>query len=246
MLRKLKREFGEAVYGALISPTARAVRRDRITYLLAKKLLNMERELARVARERISGDFVEFGVALGGSSILLAQSMGANQRFHGFDVFGMIPPPSSEKDDEASRERYAIIESGRSGGIGGDVYYGYRDDLLVRVTNSFAQYGMTVDQDYISLHKGLFADTWPTAAKTIEQIAFTHIDCDWYEPVKFCLDAIADRTAPGGAIVMDDYNDYGGCRTATREFLARRPEFRVGRNFGNLIIRRNQRRACHV
>ena len=78
---------------------------------------------------------------------------------------------------------------------------------------------MTVDQDRVNLHKGLFQDTWPKAMKTIEQIAFAHIDCDWYEPVKFCLNAIADRIAPGGAIVMDDYNDYVGCRTATREFL---------------------------
>ena len=57
--------------------------------------------------------------------------------------------------------------------------------------------------------------------------------------MKYCLNAVADKMAIGGTIVMDDYNDYGGCRTATNEFLGERQDFVVSRNFGNLIIRRN-------
>jgi asparagine synthase (glutamine-hydrolysing) len=239
MQTTLKHELVDIVYGALISRTARAVRRERMTYLSTKKLLNMERELRRIKKDGIPGDYVEFGIALGGSAVLAASAMDRNRRFHGFDVFGMIPPPESEKDDIVSRDRYAVIQSGQSKGIGGDIYYGYRDDLFTEVVENFRRHGIAVDQKRVSLHKGLFQDTWPAASAEIGQIAFGHIDCDWYEPVKYCFDAIAERVSPGGAIVVDDYNDYGGCRTATEELLRMRPEFQIARNSGSLILRKS-------
>ena len=44
-----------------------------------------------VVRRGVHGDFVEAGIALGGSAIVLARLMGADRRFHGYDVFGMDP-----------------------------------------------------------------------------------------------------------------------------------------------------------
>lgn len=69
------------------------------------------------------GDFAEFGVALGGSAIVLGTSLDGRRCFDGYDVFGMIPPPG-EKDGEDSKKRYRIIEARKSASIGGDVYYG--------------------------------------------------------------------------------------------------------------------------
>ncbi len=65
------------------------------------------------------------------------------------------------------------------------------------------------------------------------------IDCDWYDPVKYCLNAVAEGFAPGGDIVLDEYQDYGGCKQATEEFLTGRPNFeRVEGE--NLILRRKR------
>ena len=51
-------------------------------------------------------------------------------------------------------------------------------------------------------------------------------DCGWHDPVRYCLGAIAGRIAPGdGTIILDDCNDYQGCRTATDEFLRERDDF---------------------
>ncbi len=58
-------------------------------------------------------------------------------------------------------------------------------------------------------------------------MAFAHIDCDWYEAVKFCLDRLAYVLSPRGIIVLDDYHAYGGCRVAVAEFLAKHPDFRL-------------------
>lgn len=207
-----------------VSPTARRVRRERLTYLHVLKLRRMEQAMRRVDAAGVAGDFLEFGVALGGSAILLAeQAVRHGRGFHGFDVFATIPPPTSDKDDEKSKRRYEVIASGGSTGIGGDEYYGYKQDLFAEVCGSFARHGVPVDGSRVRLHKGLFEDTWDSAG--VASIALVHIDCDWYDPVAFCLAAVADCLNPGGLIVLDDYHDYGGARTAVDEFLASRPDF---------------------
>jgi hypothetical protein len=50
--------------------------------------------------------------------------------------------------------------------------------------------------------KGLFDQTWPSSAS--ERIAFAHLDCDWYDPVRYCLGAVADRLSPGGVMMLDE------------------------------------------
>lgn len=207
---------------ARLGSTTRAVLDDRLTYLSVGKLRRLEEAIRRTAG--IPGDVLEFGVALGGSGIILAKGARSDRRFHGFDVFGMIPRPTSEKDDTHSKERYAVIKAGQSQGIGqADIYYGYRTDLLSEVKAAFARHGVTVDDDRIRFHKGLFEDTWPDAP--ISQVALAHIDCDWYDPVAFCLKSCAEKLSDGGLLIIDDYNDYGGCKTAVDEFLSAHPEY---------------------
>lgn len=209
-----------------MSPLAQQVRREHLTYLSPAKLARLERTLASVLERGVPGDVLEFGVALGGSAIVLAANATQHQRsFHGFDVFAMIPAPTSDKDDEKSKRRYEVIASGQSQGIGGEQYYGYRDDLYGEVVAAFGRYGLSIDHKSVSLHKGLFEDAWP--ACDCMAVAFAHIDCDWYEPVKFCLEALADTLVPGGAIVLDDYHAYGGAKIAADEFLQAHDTFTI-------------------
>lgn len=216
-----------------LHPTTRRVVRDRLTYLPVEKLRRLERAI--IETRDVPGDLVEFGVALGGSGIILAQDSRSGRHFHGFDVFGMIPPPTSEKDDDKSRSRYQVIKSGASEGIDGDEYYGYRPDLLSDVKASFARYGVPVEGEMIQLHKGLFEETWGAAA--IGSIALVHIDCDWYDPVDFCLRVCSEKLSDGGVIIIDDYNDYGGCRVAVDEFLSARLDFTIEHGM-NPILRK--------
>lgn len=220
MLRSLKR----SVLLALLSPLARTVLRERLTMLGPRKLLRLERAAATLRRRGVRGDFAEFGLALGGSSILLARhALRDGRQFHGFDVFGMIPPPTSAKDDATSKARYEEIAAGRSKGIGGDPYYGYVADLFEVVRGAFGRHGVPVDGERVTLHKGLFEATLPGYAD--RPVALAHVDCDWYDPARLVLSRLADRVSPGGVIVMDDYHAYGGARTATEEFLRERRDF---------------------
>jgi asparagine synthase (glutamine-hydrolysing) len=217
-----------------LSRLSRAVKDQKLTYLSDTKLLRLEQALRQATTA--DGEFVEFGVALGGSAIMIANAAAsARRRFFGFDVFGLIPPPASDKDDARSKTRYDVIASGQATGIGGDKYYGYRDNLYDDVVRAFQRNGLAVDGRSISLVKGLFEDTLPTTDTGC--VAFCHIDCDWYDPVKFCLNQIAARLAPHGLILLDDYHDYGGCAQATREFLDANPDFAL-LDGPNVILRR--------
>ena len=91
-----------------------------------------------------------------------------------------------------------------------------------------------MDGRRIALHEGLFEDTLHPP----REVAFAHIDCDWYDPVKLCLQRIVPRLSPGAHLILDDYNDYGGCRRATDEFLEDAPDLQIVSRAPNFVLRR--------
>ena len=214
---------------------------ERLTYLSAPALRTLERCVRSVRRDGVSGDFVETGVALGGSGVVLAGRLDAGREFHGFDGFGMIPPPS-DHDPPAVHERYRTIAEGRAAGIGGDTYSGYISDLYQRVVDTFARYGQPVDGHRVQLHPGLFEDTLHPQ----RPIALAHIDCDWFDPVKLCLERIWSKLSPGGFVILDDYAFYGGCTAAVDAFIADRSDATVVQLTPTAVLRKATDLRCAV
>lgn len=208
-------------------PLARRIRRDNLTYLPYERLRSL-REAAREVQS-VQGVVVETGVALGGSGILLASEL-ADREFHGYDVFGEFPSPGPDDPPEA-HEVHQVILSGEAMGPGREAFTGNMSDWYGQVKDSFARYGAPVG-DRVHLHKGLVEDTlkpeWP--------IALAHIDTDWYDPVKICLERIAPHLQPGARVVLDDYYDFGGCKKATDEFVSKTPGFTVVRDRGHMVL----------
>jgi hypothetical protein len=134
----------------------------------------------------------------------------------------MIPEPS-ERDGADVHQRYAEIAGGRAKGVGGETYYGYRDDLLTEVAESFSRLGVPPAEHNVELIQGLFEDT----IDLDEPVAFAHLDGDWYESTMTCLERIAPLLVPGGTIVLDDYYKWSGCRAAVDEYFADRDGFRL-------------------
>ena len=205
-----------------VAEVVEAVRRERLSFLsedLLRSLVVCVREIEQTGRE---GLIIEAGAARGGSAIVMAAAKAPEREMRVYDVFGMIPPPG-EADGEDVHERYATIVSGKAGAPDGELYYGYREDLLGEVTESFARHGVAVDESNVRLVEGLFADT----ITGDEPVALAHLDGDWYESTMTCLERIAPRLVPGGRIVLDDYFHWSGCRTAVDEYFADRPGFRL-------------------
>ena len=198
------------------------IRRARLTYCGPPKLENLSHAIERIVREGIRGDFIEAGVALGGSAILMGSLKPSNTELHLYDVFGMIPPPGDQDGEDAHR-RYDVIKSGASPGLGSDRYYGYVDSLQDKVLLNMGRWGLSCQKDLIELHPGLFEETlFPS-----KPIALAHIDCDWYESVNVCITRILPHLAQGGIMVFDDYHSYSGCKKAVDQLLSSRPELQI-------------------
>jgi O-methyltransferase len=191
----------------------------KLTFLRRRNLADLAEAVKRADRDNIPGLIIEAGTALGGSAILMAKLKRPARPLVVYDAFGMIPAPS-ERDEHDVHERYAKIASGRAEGIGGEAYYGYRDDLLGDVTRSFARFGVSLERDHVSLIAGFFDDT----LRVSEPVAVAHIDADWYDSVMTCLRRIGPYLAPGGRFVIDDYYSYSGCRHAVDQYLADNPD----------------------
>ena len=217
--RALARLTGRRPSGSPADPVIGEVRRQKLTYLSVGALNDLFEAAKQADRSRRPGVFIEAGCALGGSAIVLAKAKHPQRPLFIHDVFGMIPPPN-EEDGEDVHRRYQRIKSGQAAGIGGDPYYGYETELVDKVRGSFAASGVPVDTNAVSLVEGLFQDT----ITGDEPVALAHIDGDWYESVRTCLERIGPRLSPGGVMVIDDYFHWSGCRTAVDQFLAKHPD----------------------
>jgi len=186
------------------------LRAKNLTYLSSSKLAKLATACRTIEESHMPGIFVEAGCALGGSSILMASLKSAERPFLIYDVFGMIPAPTAD-DTPDVHDRYRTIVEGKSEGIGKDPYYGYEKNLYEIVHSNLASFGIACDRQSVSL----LQDTM-----NIEQpVALAHVDVDWYDPVKTCLERIFPHLVVGGSIILDDYHDWGGCRKATDEYL---------------------------
>jgi asparagine synthase (glutamine-hydrolysing) len=73
------------------------------------------------------------------------------------------------------------------------------------MTKNFAACGFPADGSRIFLIQGSFEETLPGAGN--RPIALAHIDCDWCEPVAFCLDHVYPRH-----LRIDDNNNHFSAR----------------------------------
>jgi len=208
------------------------VREESLTYLSQDNLGALASVAMEADRASRPGLIIEAGTALGGSAIVLAAAKSPERPMKVYDVFGMIPEPS-EADGPDVHKRYEQIKGGGAKGVGGETYYGYRDDLLQEVTDSFARHGVPIAENNVELVKGLFQDT----IDLDEPVAFAHLDGDWYESTMVCLERIAPLLVRGGRIVLDDYHAWSGCRTAVDEYFSDRPGFRLERRAKVHVVR---------
>lgn len=212
------------------------IRDQHLTYLSEGKLANLCLLCRETERQNLPGVFIEAGCALGGSAILIASVKSVARPLRLYDVFGQIPPPTSG-DTADVHARYQTIVEGKSVGIGGDPYYGYQSNLDAVVRANLTDYGIDCSQHSVTLIKGLVEDTLQLG----QPVAFAHIDVDWYQPVKTCLERIFPNLVVGGSLVLDDYFVWGGCRKAADEYLfLLKGEAKLDKRAGTLIITRSR------
>jgi O-methyltransferase len=172
------------------------------TFPRLKSLLRLTRQIDALG---VVGVIVECGVANGGTAAVMAYGSRRSRLQRDvwlFDSFEGLPPPTPEDGRQALDEYHP-------GWCLGDI--AKVKEILSR---------LSIQESRVHVVKGWFHDTLPEAK--IPSIALLHIDADWYDSVKLCLERFYDLVSPGGFIVLDDYGYWEGCQKATDEFLLAR------------------------
>lgn len=155
----------------------------------------------RIDAEGIPGCLMECGVLDGGTAALTAWATlnsKPERAVHLFDSWQGLPKPTTADGRAAAK-------------WGGDAVGSPR-----RVRAVMRKLG--VDPQRLHLHKGWFQDTFDRVDPG--SIALLHIDADFYESVRLCLERWYGFVSPGGFIQIDDYDAFSGCRRATDEFVS--------------------------
>ena len=233
-LRETRAQLAETAHPLpqAVEQTIAAARQEHLTFLKETNLRELAAAVLDAESDGLAGLVIEAGAARGGSAIVMAAAKAPDRPMKVYDVFGMIPPPT-EQDGPDVHARYEKITGGEARGVGGDTYYGYRDDLYQEVTDSFARLGVPIGEHRVELIRGLFEDT----IELDEPVAVAHLDGDWYESTMTCLTRIAPLLVPGGRIVLDDYYQWSGCRAAVDEYFSGRDGFRLERHSRLHVVR---------
>jgi O-methyltransferase len=173
------------------------------TAVFVPRLVALYKLSEEINRRSVPGDIVECGVYNGGSAAIMAslcERSPVNRNVWLFDSFEGLPKPTDKDGNEAP------------------AYEGWCHGDLSKVKKVLRK--LRILESRVRIIKGWFQDTFPSIQ--IRDIAILHIDADWYESVKLCLEKFYDSVQPGGYIVLDDYGDWEGCRIATDEFLKKR------------------------
>ena len=155
----------------------------------------------------ICGSIVECGVWNGGSAGIMAAVAGRNntRRIWLLDSWEGLPEPG--EDD--------IHCSGSPGEKG--MALGFREKTEEVI---FGKLGL--DRSRVHLLEGWFNETLPANKTDMGDISLLHLDGDWYESVKLCLNELYDSVVDGGYIFIDDYGEWKGCKKAVDEFFEER------------------------
>lgn len=156
---------------------------------------------ARALTDGVPGDLVETGVWRGGTAIflraILAALGDADRRVWACDSFRGLPEASLEIDEPMRFHTYPQLAVG-----------------LDAVRANFERYGVLDDR--VRFVEGWFRDTLP--GLPVEQVAVLRLDGDMYESTMDALTALEPKVAPGGFVIVDDYNGIEACRAAVTDY----------------------------
>jgi O-methyltransferase len=158
-------------------------------------------------RRHVKGCVVECGVWRGGMAAGMAEVLGPDRDYFLFDSFEGLPP-ATEQDGEVAKNWQKDTQ--------GATYY---DNC--RAPIEFAERAMKMSGAVkYKLVKGWFENTLPQFVPP-SPIAVLRLDGDWYESTMTALESLFKYLAPGGIVILDDYDAWDGCSRAVHDFLSR-------------------------
>ena len=168
-----------------------------------------------VALNGIEGDIVECGVWKGGSSIIMAETLGlfgcTDRNIYLYDTFaGMTEPDlrdTSLKTKAAAHDTWEKLQE--------DVHNDWAYASLAEVKENVAR--AKYPNERFVFVKGDVCKTIPETAP--RKISVLRLDTDWYKSTHHELVHLFPRLSLGGVLIVDDYGTYSGARDAVNSYL---------------------------
>ena len=184
------------------------------TMTTPERIYSLVESIRYLCRQGIEGDVVECGVWKGGSSMVAALSLIAEndvqRHLHLFDTFeGM--PPAGEVDRDFQGDHADVLMNEQNP----EPSLVWAIAQLDEVKQNMAQTGYPSNRVHYVC--GTVEETLPAQAP--EQVALLRLDTDWYESTKHELEHLFPRLAPGGVLIIDDYGHWQGARKAVDEYF---------------------------
>jgi len=167
--------------------------------------------LSSVASWTLQGDVLRVqGVGAVVTSALLANELrGTGRTLWLYDSFAGLPAPTPEDQLKDDIFRLGSMER-------------YRGEMAcprAEVEERLRRIGIAPGA--VRIVPGFVEDS--LAREAPAQVAFAYVDFDFYAPIKTALEYLDRTLAPGGWIVVDDYDFFStGAKQAVDEFVARR------------------------
>lgn len=165
-------------------------------------------QLARVLSDDVPGDVVELGCYVGTTSLFIRRLLDDTEQtgiraFHVYDSFEGLPAKGIQDTNAAGVD----FEAGK----------------LFVSKKAFVEQFVSAHLVPPVIHKGWFEDIAPEDIP--EQIAFAFLDGDFYSSIMSSLRLVYPRMAPGGRILIDDYQHetLPGVEQAIHDFFQGKP-----------------------
>lgn len=187
--------------GFYLTSSPDRIRKFLVHYELFKKTIELP------------GDIIEVGVFKGASFCRFTKyrdifHQTAEKKMIGFDIFGVFPLPTGRHIESDKEQRDSFVE------IAG------QESMSIEALQSFLEKsGSGENIDFVA---GDVIETVPTYTKENPnlQISLLHLDVDYYDTTRVCLENFYDKVVSGGLILLDDYNDFAGATDAANEFFS--------------------------
>lgn len=152
---------------------------------------------------KIEGAIVECGSWNGGYAALMnavSEQCGRKRNVWLFDSFEGLPRPGEQ-------DVTVLGKKGQMGAAKADVR------LVEKIFSN-------LEKNRLHIVSGWFQDTFPKIIPEMGNIAYLHLDCDFYESTRYCLEQLFPQLSSKAVVIIDDYSYYLGCKKAVDEFLA--------------------------
>jgi hypothetical protein len=183
------------------------------TMLSPERLEALLEGAKRVCRDDIPGNFVECGVAGGGSSALLAWAIKKYSKrprtLFSFDTFRGMPEPGKQDTHKGLPAKITAWGQGT---------------CAAPVESLFEVLEKLRVKDLVKAVPGLFQETLPLCKEEVGELGLLHLDGDWYDSTKAILENLYGMASARAYLQVDDYGHWDGCKKAVDEFFSRRKE----------------------